>query len=147
MILIIDDDPEIRELLGDFLEDFSGTLHYAESVPQALSRLQKHHFQFVVCDLVLGAGHGDNVFNYMRKKGSVHKKTPVLFISGQKEGPAVQDELCSFLAKPFSQESFLEEIKALLAKKTPQKNDKGQGENQAKSAVHPHLKKLLSGKK
>jgi DNA-binding NtrC family response regulator len=147
MILIIDDDPGIRELLGDFLEDFPGALHYAESVPQALGLLQKNHFQVVICDLVLGNGHGDNIFNYMRKKGSVHERTPVLFISGHKDGPALQDDLSSFLGKPFSQEKFLEELDLLLAKTSQPKSSLDKEQGPPSNKLHPHLKKLLQGKK
>lgn len=146
MILVIDDEEGIRELIEAYLSAYKGEVHTAKNVPEALKLLQTNNYEVVVCDLVLGSGHGNSVFSYMRKPKSPHNKTPVLFISGHQSGPKDQDDFSSFLSKPFSEDEFLQAIKDLIRKtKEPQSNS---GEDGAKTKVglHPDLKKILGGK-
>lgn len=144
MILIIDDDEGIRELLQAYLCSYSGEVHCASSVPEGLKLLQKNSYSVVVCDLILGSGHGGNIFNYMRKPKSPHCETPILFISGQENGPPNQDDYASFLSKPFGQEEFLQALKNLRNKVKESVGENSQGSKG--TTLHPDLKKIIGGK-
>ncbi|MCF8058302.1 MAG: response regulator [Bacteriovoracaceae bacterium] len=130
MFLFIDDEPDIHDLLADYLVEFGNQYHSAYSVPEALQFLQKNRYKLIVCDLVLENGKGENVLNYMRKPQSVHLETPVILISGKLKGPEKLDKQTRFLEKPFSQTELIDCLKGLK-------------QQSAKTNLHPELKKLL----
>jgi len=135
LLLFIDDEPDIHEILTEYLSEYDIQSHSAYSVPEALQFLQKNKYKLVICDLVLENGKGENILQYMRKNESIHCDTPVILISGKKT-PENLDSLTKFLEKPFSKEELLESYKLILG-------DLKKGES---TNLHPDLKKLL-GKK
>ena len=132
MILIVDDEEIILELLEEYLDSFNKEILRATSVPEALRLLQSHKFQLVISDIVLKSGRGNSIHTYMRKSGGVHEHTPLLLISGQVPGVDDLDSNSRFLAKPFTQEELIENIRELFPKKANQK-------------MHPLLKNIIGG--
>lgn len=135
MLLFIDDEPDIHEILTEYLSEYDIQSHSAYSVPEAFQFLQKNKYKLVICDLVLEHGKGENILQYMRKNESIHRDTPVILISGKKV-PENLGTLTKFLEKPFSKEELLDCYKTIH----------GDQKNGESTNLHPDLKKLL-GKK
>ena len=60
-ILIIDDEPSIRESLTEFLQDFDFEVHTAESAEEALEMISNHDFKAAVVDLRLPGMSGESM--------------------------------------------------------------------------------------
>lgn len=72
--LIIDDEPDIRELLDITLSRMGLDVDCASDVQQALSQLQAHEYQVCLTDLRLPDGDGIDIVKYIQKN---HSKLPV----------------------------------------------------------------------
>jgi len=58
-ILVVDDEPSIRESISEFLEDFNYQVTSAESAEEGLEIVEQKHFDAVIADLRLGGMNGD----------------------------------------------------------------------------------------
>lgn len=67
-VLIIDDEPDIRELLAITLSRMNIDIELAENVTQAKSKLSKHTFNLCLTDLRLPDGSGLGVVEYIQKQ-------------------------------------------------------------------------------
>ena len=82
-ILIIDDDPAVREVLAAILEKDGWS---AESVPDgelAIERLRTRTFDAILLDLLMPRVPGEEVIAFIREQGIL---TPVIVISGASSG-------------------------------------------------------------
>lgn len=81
LALVVDDDPDIRELLRVGLGTFFGCqVEVAESVADAIQKIERRNFNFVVCDLLLGGGSGLDVFYFLRSHPE--RSAPFILFSG-----------------------------------------------------------------
>ncbi len=119
-ILVVDDDPTLRELLVDTLTTLGYESIAAESGEQALEMLKDLKVDLVITDVKMDVIDGIELLARLRKQ---HPELPVLMISGVDApeiiGRAAPD---GFLPKPFRIQAIEEQIeKALTArKKKPQ---------------------------
>jgi len=77
-ILVIDDEPDIRQLLSITLSRMGLTAYCAENVEQAYENLKQHTFQLCITDLRLPDGSGLEIVKHITKK---HARTPVIVIT------------------------------------------------------------------
>jgi len=66
--LVVDDEPDIRELLELTLSRMEINTHSAKDVAQAKSLLKKHHFDLCLTDMKLPDGDGIELVEYMQQK-------------------------------------------------------------------------------
>ena len=66
--LVVDDEPDIRELVELTLSRMDITTHAAEDVAQAKSLLKKHHFDLCLTDMRLPDGNGIELVEYMQQQ-------------------------------------------------------------------------------
>ncbi len=66
-VLIVDDEPDIRELLEITLRRMQLTTHTAENLTVAIQRLQQNHYQLCLTDMRLPDGNGIELVNYVQK--------------------------------------------------------------------------------
>jgi CheY-like chemotaxis protein len=122
-ILVVDDDPTLRELLVDTLTTIGYDTIAAESGEQALEMLPALSVDLVITDIKMDVIDGIELLGRLRKQ---HPELPVLMISGvdapEVIGRAAPD---GFLPKPFRIQAIEEQIeKALTAR---QKKPQGKG--------------------
>ena len=122
-ILVVDDDPSLRELLVDTLTTLGYESIAAESGEQALEMLPELKVDLVITDVKMDIVDGIELLARLRKQ---HPELPVLMISGVDApeiiGRAAPD---GFLPKPFRIQAIEEQIeKALNARK---KKPRGKG--------------------
>ena len=114
-ILIVDDDPDIREVLSVLLGSEGYNVDQAEDGTMALDKLgQDKDIDLVILDIMMPGMSGVEVCTETRKMSSV----PVLFLTAKSQD---QDKVSAYteggddyLVKPFSQTELLMKVKSLL---------------------------------
>lgn len=117
-ILIVDDEPEIRQLLSEELTEYGHKAETAESVGEALYRIQKGKYDLIILDIKLRGMSGVELYQFMEKMpGSLMKR--IIFITGDAMGPDTKKFLkktkAPYIAKPFTMEQVARAINRLLA--------------------------------
>jgi DNA-binding response OmpR family regulator len=155
-LLIVDDDPAIREELSSYLTMYGLRVSSVGSGSDAERLLAEHNFNLVLLDLWLGAENGFDVLRELRKTSQV----PCIMITAQDE---VTDKIVGlelgaddYLTKPVNLRELLARIRALIrrARQDDPDNDNGNGSgpiggsgirvaNESKWKFDP-LKRLLS---
>jgi two-component system, OmpR family, response regulator len=118
-ILVVDDDPAIRELLRDCLEPEGFRVSEAADSSAMRALLSAGHIDLVTLDLMLG---GENGLNLARDIHSRHD-VPIVMITGKGDtiDRVVGLELGAddYIAKPFHPREVVARIRAVLRRKAP----------------------------
>lgn len=114
-ILIVDDDPNIREVLSVLLGSEGYSVDQAEDGEEALKKVDKDkNIDLVILDIMMPGMSGVEVCAYIRKKSPV----PVLFLTAKSQDQdkveAYTEGGDDYLVKPFSQTELLMKVKSLL---------------------------------
>ena len=117
-ILVIDDDPQIRQLLEEVLRDEGYNVSSAESVEMGLPLYPKSLWPLIVTDVLMPNREGLETIRELRKNNP-HMK--ILAISGglDQEGMDMLDIAKRFgadrvLRKPFEVKEFLNVVQEIL---------------------------------
>ena len=108
-VLVVDDNPDVRDFLWLLLEEFGSAVLCADA-DEAMARLEAEPFDVVVMDLVLPGKSGADMLEWMRREG-LH--TPAVVVSGLSDGPMVGRVLRAgavFVEKPFDNDALVERI-------------------------------------
>lgn len=113
-ILIVDDNPEIREIIEILLVAEGYTSVQANDGISALSFLKEQSFDLIILDIMMPEMNGYQTCIEMRKLSNV----PILFLSARTKD---SDKTLGFssggddyLAKPFSYNELISRVKALI---------------------------------
>ncbi|MBY0337283.1 MAG: response regulator [Acetobacteraceae bacterium] len=113
-ILIVDDDREIRDLLGSFLEKQGLRATPARDAREARKLWPLNRFHLVVLDLMLPGESGLDLARWLRGQGSV----PIVMLTamGEETDRIVGLELGAddYVPKPFNPRELLARIRAVL---------------------------------
>jgi two-component system NtrC family sensor kinase len=104
-ILIVDDEPEVAELIDDMLQYAGHRTMLAASGNEALTLLQQHGFDIILSDLQMPDLNGPAL--YARLQQQYPQMTGrIAFITGDalgaRAGQFLQDSGCLYLEKPFT---------------------------------------------
>lgn len=118
VILVIDDDPAVREVVSEMLRLEGHHVTIAENGREAIPMLSKRDFDLVITDLIMPEKEGIETISEIRR---THKTIPILAISGGgRLGPGDYLETARYigadatLAKPFARQELLTTIDSLL---------------------------------
>ncbi len=118
-LLVIEDDPEIRQMLQDFLESEGYTIITAADGETACARFAEESFDLVLLDLMLPKRSGTEVLRTIRSSGST---VPVLILSARDSDSDITLGLGigadDYITKPFSVSQVLARIKASIRRST-----------------------------
>ena len=109
-ILIIDDNPDIRNILNDLITDAGYKTRVAANYNQALSEIDKKLPDVAIIDVKLDKGENDGIelLNHIKKKNN---EVPVIIISGHANIEMAVKSLKSgafeFIQKPFDEERLM----------------------------------------
>lgn len=113
-ILIVDDNPEIREIIEILLKGEGFETFQAEDGLAALGALKKQEFDLIILDIMMPGINGYQTCVEMRKNSNA----PILFLSALTKD---SDKTLGFssggddyLAKPFSYNELISRTKALI---------------------------------
>jgi len=113
-ILIIDDNPDIRNILKDLISDAGYETRIAANYNQALNEIDKKLPDVAIIDVKLDKGDNDGIelLTHIKKK---NKDVPVIIISGHANIEMAIKSLKSgafeFLEKPFDEERLMNFVK------------------------------------
>jgi DNA-binding response OmpR family regulator len=117
-ILVIDDQSDVRELLGFTLKDAGYRVVEADSGPTGIEAYHAHQPDLILLDIGLGSMDGLEVCRQLRAVTS----TPIIFLTSRNDEV---DELVGFAAggddyitKPFSPKVVLARVGSLIRRRT-----------------------------
>jgi CheY-like chemotaxis protein len=111
-LLLVEDDPLVRDVLVLMMEDEELDVTAAPSAPQALELLiasDGKRFDVVLCDCLLPDGGPATLLEAARRLG-----IPVVMTSGDVKQAEKAASGHAFLAKPFTKAALLDAIQAAL---------------------------------
>ena len=114
-ILVVDDDPEIRQMIQWALEDEGWTVETAADGRQALERATRARPSLVVLDMGLPLVDGDGVARGL--KAAYGATVPILVVTadGHATEKAARVGARAHLAKPFEIQALCDAVRRALA--------------------------------
>src|SRR5690625_448879 len=123
-LLVVDDEPNIRELLTTSLRFAGFEVTAAANGNEAIRQAMADEPDLIVLDVMLPDMDGFTITRRLRDQG---RHTPVLFLTARDD---VQDKLTGltvggddYVTKPFSLEEVVARIRAILRRTQPQEQD------------------------
>lgn len=121
-VLVVDDEPELAELLRELLEGAGYAVRTAASGAEALALAQQQAFDLVVNDLRMPGTDGLALWQALQRQQPALARR-LLVVTGDTLNPAVQrfaaDTGCPLLDKPFSRRDLLRALQALQNQPAP----------------------------
>jgi len=117
-ILIVDDEADMRDLLGDLLEDVGYLVSLAANGQQMQQALDDYAHSLVILDLRLKGEDGMDLARQLRSQSGI----PIMMLTGKGDETdrIIGLELAAddFLMKPFNNRELLARVRALLRRST-----------------------------
>lgn len=117
-ILIIEDEPELRNVVQSFLEAEHFIVEYADDYQSGLEKIISYEYDCILLDIMLPDGNGMDLLKEIK---SMHKKDPVIILSAK---DSVDDKVNGleigaddYLAKPFHLAELMARIKSVIRRK------------------------------
>jgi CheY-like chemotaxis protein len=117
LLLVVDDDPSIRESLADLLHDEGYTVMTAVNGKDALARLRASHTTpcVILLDLMMPVMSGPEFYDELRNDPSL-ADIPIVVISADGNGLRKAQAMASeFIAKPVKIETVLSAVESHCA--------------------------------
>ncbi|MCI3937349.1 response regulator transcription factor [Chryseobacterium aahli] len=117
-ILIIEDEPELRNVVKSFLETEHFIVEYADDYQSGLEKIISYEYDCILLDIMLPDGNGMDLLKEIK---NMHKKDPVIILSAK---DSVDDKVNGleigaddYLAKPFHLAELMARIKSVIRRK------------------------------
>jgi two-component system, chemotaxis family, chemotaxis protein CheY len=112
-VLVVENDPDILEALGEFLDAEGFQSHRARNGHEALERVEAVRPDLVLLDMLMPVMDGWEFVRRLRARGAV---PPLLVLSADRSLPGLALELgaAAFLAKPFDLSELLLLVQQVL---------------------------------
>lgn len=116
-VLIVDDEEEIRELIGLQLENANRSFFFAANGVEAIDILTKHKIDLVISDIAMPKMNG---FELLRKIKLLGLNTPVIILTGHADS-MVANQLRTysvrfFINKPWNHTELEDAVMSILKK-------------------------------
>ena len=101
-ILVVDDDPSVRQALSAFFCDLKGhTVYTAQDADEAIYLVQKHHPQVALLDIIMPDVHGIRLLHQIK---IIRPNTKIIMISGMDDesiaNEAIEAGAVDYVTKP-----------------------------------------------
>jgi PAS domain S-box-containing protein len=139
-ILVVDDEPVVRRLLSQILEEEGYKVETTDDGRDALNKIKSHRYSLIMLDVKLPGMSGSQLYAHIREIGlSLAKR--VVFITGDVMGADTEAFLTKagapFITKPFEVGQLKAEIRSLLVPSRP----KGTAKSNFKSKIRSQKSK------
>lgn len=118
-ICILDDDPEIRVFLSEYLAEYEYHLVVCSTGDELITAIASQTVDLVIIDLMLGRENGLTIASQLRQRHDF----PIIMISANKEDTekviGLEMAVDDFMEKPINPRLLLAKIRALLRRHTP----------------------------
>ena len=122
-LLVVDDDPELRELTQEYLLKQGFHVDCVESGEAMDAFLSDHETDLIILDLMLPGEHGLSIAQRLKK----HSQTPIIIVSAQGEDVdrivGLEVGADDYLAKPFNPRELLARVRAVLRRTLPESTE------------------------
>ncbi|MGN4423959.1 response regulator transcription factor [Bacillus cereus group sp. MYBK30-1] len=119
-VLVVDDESDMRQLVGMYLDNFGYEWGEAENGKEALQNLETDHYDFVVLDIMMPEMDGLSVCKEIRKTSDV----PIIFLTAKGEEwnrvNGLRMGADDYIVKPFSPGELIARMEAVLRRYTKQ---------------------------
>ncbi|GLV65288.1 DNA-binding response regulator [Bacillus mycoides] len=119
-VLVVDDESDMRQLVGMYLDNFGYEWGEAENGKEALRKLETDHYDFVVLDIMMPEMEGLSVCKEIRKTSDV----PIIFLTAKGEEwnrvNGLRMGADDYIVKPFSPGELIARMEAVLRRYTKQ---------------------------
>ena len=143
MIWVVDDDPELRKMVGTYLIDQGYDVRSLCDVKQFEARLECQRPDLVVLDLMLP---GDDGLTALRRLRDAGDDLPVVMLTARADGVdriiGLEQGADDYLAKPFLPRELTARIEAVLRRRnamTPVEGGECMLWRQPTGSLRPHL--------
>ncbi|MBE7462767.1 MAG: response regulator [Planctomycetes bacterium] len=118
-VLVVDDDPDVRDLLSLAFESAGFQVRGAATAAAALELSLKKRFDLVLLDYALEEDIADQVIESLEEQHAGEKLPPILLVTGYAAGLSMEryaghPEVKGIVAKPFDPEQLVEQACQLL---------------------------------
>jgi DNA-binding response OmpR family regulator len=118
-VLVVDDDPDHADLLGDFVTMCNHEPVIARCAADALAVVETQTFDIILVDLGLPDIHGDQLVRELRARGITCRIVATTGFGGQHARESSQRSgVDSFLLKPFPLAKIREELDHVIKNET-----------------------------
>ncbi len=118
-ILVIDDDVEMTEMLGEYLDPEGFFIEVCHDGDTGLKLALQPHWQLIVLDVMLPRLNGFEVLRRLRESSQV----PVIMLTARGDAidrvVGLQSGADDYLPKPFDPQEFVARVKAILRRTAP----------------------------
>src|SRR5947207_10958636 len=146
-ILVVDDDPDIRDLIQEVLETSGHDVTVAASGQEALNKLKRRPYALVVLDIMMPTMSGYEVLEQIRAMPS-RADTPVIVVTAKHDPSGVMREVkggaIDHLAKPFLPGEIEEVVERALAG-TQESTDERRRVLQTEAEIYGSMADLTEG--
>lgn len=119
-VLVVDDESDMRQLVGMYLDNFGYEWGEAENGKEALKKLETDRYDFVVLDIMMPEMDGLSVCKEIRKTSDV----PIIFLTAKGEEwnrvNGLRMGADDYIVKPFSPGELVARMEAVLRRYTKQ---------------------------
>jgi CheY-like chemotaxis protein len=114
-ILVIDDQPEVLELLGDLLKHNKYEVLTATEGVEGLAKAQSHKPDLIILDIAMPVMDGYDFMKELRTDDEL-KNVPVIIITGRVQLKEIFEEqgIHDYIMKPFDKKELLTKVKKLI---------------------------------
>jgi excisionase family DNA binding protein len=116
-VLIVDDDPMIREILREIIESQGYIVTDAESGESALDEVKSHHFDLIFLDLMLRGLNGVEIMGSLKEQD---KDAVVVIVTGYADDPIALKAMSLgpllLIRKPFRERDIIEVLNMVMKK-------------------------------
>ncbi|MFW6093345.1 MAG: response regulator [Pseudomonadota bacterium] len=113
-LLVVDDDPELRELIEEYLSQQGFVVACVESGEAMVEYLTEQTADLIILDLMLPGEHGLNLARQLKRDDDV----PIIIVSAQGDDVdrivGLEVGADDYIAKPFNPRELLARVRAVL---------------------------------
>ena len=108
-VLVVDDEPQIRQVIGDILQDEGYGVIFADSGRDMLGMRETKHPDLVLLDLMMPDGDGSEVLSAMQARPRL-RAIPVVIVSNGFNRARLNELNVLSVTKPFDMECLLQTV-------------------------------------
>ncbi len=112
-ILVVDDEPDVREFLSSYLEDVGYGVRTAEDGNAAMAQIKDRKPDLILLDLMMPEETGTGLFRKLHDKKE-YKEIPVIVISGAAGRDVAVSKSVPVFDKPIDKEGLLAAVQEAI---------------------------------
>lgn len=129
-ILVVDDNPEILSILGDYFQSVGYQVDYASTGHSAFDYINQTLYELIITDINIPELDGFDIITHIRANDN-NSATPIIVITGVSDLTLTNKlnllGINGFLKKPFTIEEIIHSVQTILAQ--PSTNEIGKIDN------------------